>query len=159
MDEIEKDGNLEIGLRYANMMTAYGKDEKALAAAHITRLLLYAKLSNNFQGAQEVCELIFKCPSSLKRVKSSKPNETFHQRLIPIAQDLKESLTKFKESRDWKNDEDKMKQRLQFTQDLSQLKSPNPFAPALESFVQIKYNEKKGRHLVVSQDVPAGTFK
>ena len=52
-----------------------------------------------------------------------------------------------------------MKQRKQFTLDLFKLQSPNPVAPALESFVQIKYNEKKGRHLVLTQDVPAGTFK
>ena len=45
-----------------------------------------------------------------------------------------------------------------FCDELFNLKSPNPLSPALESFVEIKYNEERGRHLIVTEDVLIGKY-
>ena len=39
---------------------------------------------------------------------------------------------------------------------LFKVKKPNPSMPAAEDFVHVKYDEVKGRHLVVTRDIPAG---
>ena len=94
--------------------------------------------------------------------KSTKKHGTFKKDQAPTAQHMKKVIEECKELKEVKKEEEEKKLKLQFTRRLFQFESPNPSAPALESFVQIKYNEKKGRHLVVEtpdgRDVPAGKF-
>ena len=48
------------------------------------------------------------------------------------------------------------RKRQLFCDDLFQLKSPSKVAPALEDFVDIKYNSARGRHLILNKDIPIG---
>ena len=57
-----------------------------------------------------------------------------------------------------RNLEEKNK-RMEFTRELFRVKSPNPLAPALEDFVEIKWTKGKGRHLVVKKEIPICMFK
>jgi hypothetical protein len=64
------------------------------------------------------------------------------------------------EQKNQENGEDRqeeMRKRKEFSHDLFSLKSPNSNVPAVEDFVEIRVSPIKGRHLVVTKDVPMGT--
>ena len=44
-----------------------------------------------------------------------------------------------------------------FCDEKLRLEKPNPLIPAAAEFVEIKFDEVQGRHLVVNQDVDPGT--
>ena len=143
-------------IKYGRLMTAFAQDEGDLASAHWTRFNLNMDIDKNSERALEELECSLKCSVPPKNYKSP---STFFQDLAPRVQELKAQIEEHKKSEEGKKEDEIEKQRKQFSRDLFHLKSPNPVAPALESFVQIKYNEKKGRHLVVTKDVEAGKSK
>ena len=135
------------------MMTAFAQDECDLASAHFIRFRVNDYIGKNLKRGVVELSLALKTSSLIKTYKA--PADFVDG--IPLRiRELTTQLKEYEESEEGKKKDEIEKQRKEFSRDLFQLKSPNPVAPALESFVQIKWNEKKGRHLVVTQDVPAG---
>ena len=159
LHEEKRGGSLEKGVIYGNMMTAYAVDAGDLASGYFNRYELQIK--RHLEAAVEEGELALKMPVPPKHFRPSSKGQTFRQHFTPVLEQLHRQLSECKKSfeQEQKKLEEGKKRIVQFTRDLFQLQSPNPLAPALEDFVEIKYNEKKGRHLVVTKDVPAGKSK
>ena len=146
--------------KYSYMMTAFAQDECDLASAHFIRFRVNDYIGKNLKRGLMELALAVQSPSRIKTYKAPADFvDGIHSRIGELTTQIKEH----EKSEEWKKKDEEKKLKEQFTRDLFQLKSPNPAAPALESFVQIKYNEKKGRQLVVEtpdgRDVPAGKFK
>jgi len=140
-------------------MTAFAQDECDLASAHFIRFRVNDYIGKNLKRGLMELALAVKSPSRIKTYKAPADFvDGIHSRIGELTTQIKEH----EKSEEWKKKDEEKKLKEQFTLDLFQLKSPNPAAPALESFVQIKYNEKKGRHLVVEtkdgRDIPACKF-
>ena len=159
LHEEKRGGDLEKGLKYGNMMTAYAQDAGDLASAHYTRFQI--QVGRNLEAAIEEGELAIKSLVQPKNFRPSDKGKNFREHFTGVLEECRCQLRVQKKAneREEKKLEERRERVIPFTRDLFTLQSPNPLAPALEDFVEIKYNEKKGRHLVVTKDVEAGKSK
>ena len=127
-------------------------DAEAVGLAYGNRSAALVELGH-FEDALEDIELALKNKYPASR----------SQKLVQRRVKCQESIVKKKQ--EYEAIEPKLRQEIEtevqkmkkFIDEKLQLEKPNPLIPSAAEFVEIKFDEEQGRHLVVNQDVAPGT--
>ena len=152
-NDLFKEKNLEVALHYYNLALVFAEmDSEAAGMAYANRSAVLIELGH-FEDALQDVELAFvnKYPKELTHKLEQRKNKC--QEWILKKQQKYDAI----ELKQRKVIEAEIQEVKKMRNEMLRVKKPNPLIPAAAESVEIKFDENQGRHLVVNQDVPAGT--
>ena len=140
-------------LHYYNLALIFAqKGTQSVGFAHANRSAVLVELGRFEEALQEV-DSALKNNYPEARVEKLKKRSDRCQKSIQQKHD--EYLAMDAQVR--KDMEAEMQKMRNIRDEMLKVEKSNPLMPAAADFVEIKYDTAQGRHLVVNQDVPAGT--